>query len=538
MAEQALRGNTRKTSASNSESLAQQAKRYFLRAVLLVAILTVAGNSAPYLPPAVIPIFLVLFALLSIVGAMYHTVIHRTHRQFKYEEGGDLSHFNRRWPLRMLLFLILFLVSGFFFLLEAPKWDSFEWLLTWIAIPLYFCVYVLVLHRLKKEYRPKFRKSHAIRWSFWIVGAILCLAYAALSQSLATHHYNTLAEAFEQAPNPFESSPSALMNEAGILSSFTDGISNFGLAQITESSLVVGFACHFAVYAVVFFGLVNQFSFCLLSFGEIKSEFQLLPPYDEQHTGNTSKAPIRKRYIALVSAVSLVVIAAFMVADHKIATLQTTQEHLRLAAFVEEHKEELIKNIDGIYKEYEEKTNLQEEYALRLEELHDKRNDELIPLIEGYYTQCRSNIDFYLEWHDGPMGKLAQFLKPFGNPLADDAVKTFRERITHGASASDIEEKYQSYQEQIVELRKEALYATTSENLSPFFQEDALLDGTQGEGKRYTLDLWQPLNAKSTTSDILLNSDANLSPEEFKEKIRNLIDQAQTDAMKRLENTE
>ncbi len=515
MTEQLRQEGSRKAAASDSEGLAQQAERYFPRAVALVATLALFGNIAPTLPPTIIPIFLVAFSLVSTAGAMHHTIAHRIHRQFKYEEGGSLSHVNRRWTLRMLLFLIVFLASGLLFLLEAPEWDFYEWAMTWAAIPLYFGIYAAVQHRLKKEYRPRFRKSHAIRWSFWIVGVLLCLVYAGVSQSFIAQHYDTLAEAFAQAPNPFERSPSALMDEAGWLTSFTDGIASFGLSQVDELSFVIGFACHFVVYAVVFFGLVNQFSFCLLSFDEIKSELRLLPAYEDQATSNESEMPIRAWYVFLISTVSLATIAGFLIANSKIEALQATQEHTQLMAFIDDQKQLLVDVADGAYAEYKEQKTLWEEYQQQVASVERERNEALEPLLTDYYARCRENIGSYLEWYGGATGWLARFLKPFGSPLAGDAEKTFRERIAQGANGNEIESLYREYQDQLAELETE--YRSQTTEAPPSNQ-------TTYDVNVYTLDLWQSLSKKGTINDVLLG---NLTAEELEQKIRDLIDQAQ-----------
>lgn len=518
MIEQLRQGGSREAASPGGEGLARQAKRYFPRAVVLVAALTLFGNIAPALPTIAIPLFLIAFSLVSTIGAMYHTVVRRMHRQLKYEEDGSLSHVNRRWTLRMLLFLIIFFTSGLFFLLEAPEWDFYEWAMTWAAIPLYFGTYAAVQHRLKKEYRPRFRKSHAIRWSFWIVGVLLCLVYAGISQSFMAPHYDTLAEAFAQAPNPFEHSPSALMGEAGWLTSFTDGVASFGLSQVDELSFVVGFACHFAVYAVVFFGLVNQFSFCLLSNAEIESEFQLLPAYEDQRVDDEPETPIRAWYVIVIALVSLVTIAGFLIANSKMEALRTTQEHTQLKAFVDYQKQLLIDMVDGVYEEYREQKALWEEYQQKVEGIEHERNEALGPLLTDYYARCSENIGSYLEWYDGATGQLARFLKPFGNPLASDAEKTFRERIAQGTNGNEIESMYREYQDQLAQL--EAEYRSQAAEAYPAGQVTYSVN-------IYALDLWQPLSKGNAVNDVLLNTDGNLTREELEQKIRDLIDQAQ-----------
>lgn len=420
----------------------------------------------------------------------------------------------------MVIFFIVFLVSGFFFLIEAPKWDVYEWAAIWLATPLYFGVYAIVQHLAKKEYRSTFQKSHAIRWSFWVVGVILCIIYAAIAQFSPLPHYDTLTEAFAQAPNLFESSPSALMSEAGIFSTATDGLVNYELSQLVGLSPTVGFICCFAIFATIFFGLVNQFSSCLLSFSEIKDEFRILPTFDEQLNIIEPENRVRVTYIAWIVLLSLAATAIFQVSNSYVAALQAQEKHTQLVTWIEVKKRQVAEGFD--------RQKAGEVYGEEIKKCTNEMKKALTPLIEEYYEQCESNINSYLEWYDSVPGQFARFLKPFGSPLAEDAEKTFRERITQGTNSSEIESIYQEYQERLTNLRIEALRATTPTELDSLLQDYSIGSNIQNESGRYALDLWQPLSKKGTINDVLLG---DLTTEELEQKIHDLIDQAQEETI-------
>ena len=523
----------------------RQAKMYFLKAILLVACLMLVGLAAPYLPSVLIPIILVAFSLLSTCGALYYTVVNRLHKQYKLNAGGQLSHINRRWTWKMVGFLVLFLFSGFFFLLEAPKWDALEWVLTWLAAPVYYVVFLFAEQYLRKEFAPKFYKANAMKWSFWIVGVLLCLVYALLSLLLPSVDYGSLAEAFQQTAKPYAASPSALMCEVDKLTSLGDGIVAFGISQIADVSAPIAFVCRFAIYASVFFGLVNQFGFCLLGKDEIRSEFQLLPareaePEDDKTSDVLSSNTIRRPYAIAVSVVLIVAMALYMALEAEAAKAQATQEHTAIEQFVNDQMDALVFLVDGAYEQTKEWSENRDSYAQQIEDLRHERNDALEPMIDEYYGRCEENIDSYLEWYYGIAGGWAKFLKPFGNLGGDDAVKTFLERITEGTDGDAIQEAYRGYQERIEQLKSEASLLNLNDPLEQQLQAGEADDAGSSDDDQadLTLDLWQPLSgwgSNSIVKDTLLNTDADVSRDQMKEKLLALIETARSDTMEKLQ---
>ena len=366
------------------------------------------GRVAPILPVPLIPIVMVAFSAISTCGALYYTVVKRLRRQYELNAEGQLSRLNRKWMWKLVGFLLLFLASAFFFLLEAPKWDALEWALTWAAIPIYFAVFLFAEKRLKKEFGPRFYKARAMKWSFWIVGVALCIAYAALSLLLPSADYSSLSEAYQLAPKPFEGSPSALMDEVGELSSLMDGIVSFGIARASEAYGPIAFICKFVVYASVFFGLVNQFGFCLLNMSEIKSEFQLLPAHDERivwewegrsyeddsfreavlvaeedFTEEGTDDPhgeILARYIIAVAVVLVASIAIFLGLNYGVEKMRETEDYTAIEQFVNDTIATTTFVVDGALEQY----RTLEDYRNRIHELEDERNEGIAPLLDEY----------------------------------------------------------------------------------------------------------------------------------------------------------
>lgn len=522
------------------KSTIEQGRPYFIKAVILVAALMLLGMIAPYMSSFLIPFALVAFSAISTCGAMYYTVVKRFRRQYELNADGRLSGINRRWTFQLVGFLVAFLFSAFFFLLEAPKWDALEWVLTWAAIPVYFVVFAFSQERLKQEFGPKFYKARAMKWSFWIVGVVLCIVYALLSILLPSADYASLAEAFQKVPKPYEGAPSAIMDEAGKLSSLAQGITAFGIARATEVSLPIAIVCKFVIYASVFFGLVNQFGFCLLSKNEIKSEFQLLPGNDEEPdweaTDNrSSRAAIRYPYIAAIAIVLVASVALFLALEFKAQEARETQEYTAIEKFVNEQIEQATFIVDGAY----EKVKNLEAYAKQIRELREERDEALTPMLDNYYDECRQNIGAYMEWYDGPSGAWAKFIKGIGDFGANDAINAFKDNVASVVGDTDIQSEYGQYQERINQLIYEASSLVSEDDGTQQLESldyitAAMIGETYGE---LTLNLWRPLDGPegiTAAKDVLLNTDANVGRDALSENISGLIDAAQADAFEEL----
>lgn len=421
--------------------LANRTFTYFAKAIILVGILMLVAMVAPHLPAPILPLFIVAYALVATMGALYHTVIHRLHKQKKLTADGTLAHYNRRWVLWLIGYLVAFSFSGFFFLLDAPTWEPLEWAFTWAAITVYYVVYLGVRYRLKREYGPAYYKAQSMLWSFWITAAILCLLYAALSMVIGNHiEYTTMRAAFDGAPQPYQDSPSALMGEVGYASSFTSGLTNYFVAQAETSWYAFGFVFQFAFYALALFGLVNQFGFCLLDARELKSEFQLLPADDDESGGQSQgKTQYLLRYFLIVGAVAVVVFANFLFLEVKVSAVRSSEEATWLKACVEEQKDWLIERIDGVAQV--------KEASQKADDIINQANAVLQPAVNAYYEDCANNLDAYLDWYYSPFGMVAKLFKN-----TDEAVKVFKEKVTSGVSDADILAECQRSEARLDEL--------------------------------------------------------------------------------------
>lgn len=267
--------------ARGQGSRLRSAAPYFIKAYLLAAFLTLVGKCAAFLPPLAVPFVLLLYAIVATIGALYYVVIRRIHKQDMFNKGGDLSKLNRKWKVWFFGLFCFALFSALVFVLGAPRWDDLVWVLVWFAIPLYYVVFLAADRYAKQQFRFPYHKAKAMKWSCGIALVVLCLAYALLSVQASVDGQFLALDALRNPYRPFEGSPSALLCEVDKLSALMNNLTNYGLSQIAATSFFAAFIVKFALAVSVFLGVVSQFGFCVLTWDEVKSEFQLLPSRDD-----------------------------------------------------------------------------------------------------------------------------------------------------------------------------------------------------------------------------------------------------------------
>lgn len=482
-------------------------KHYFKRAIPLMLILFLLAKAAPNLPTGFLMLITIVYAFIAMMGSLHFVVMRRTLRQYKLREEGSLSKLNRKWTIYLIGLFVLGLLSGFLFLLEAPGWGYLEWILFCVAIPLYFIVFIAMLRRLKREYADQFDKTAAMKWAFWITGALLCLGYVLFGGIEASLEGISMADAFDKAKPTFDESSCALFSALDSLTSFLEGLKIYALHNVSNGYAIVGVIVKVILFASVFFGLASQFCFCLLDRSEKAAEFHKLPS-----KSGDAKGPLVKRYFVVLTALAIAFCILFLVANHQIAQLRSTGNASFIEAQVEKGKQELIFRYDAQAEE---------------NKIKEEMRDALSLLLEKYYDQCISNIDSYLDARrsggDGPLDTIARGLSSLFGSDVDRAREEFVKQIAAKADDSNIFEQYDEYRQQLVEQR---------------FKSNELSQETDGfsladVGLPETLDLWQSLSDENIR-EVLMNGE--LSSQELKDKIVALIEESHRMALRTIES--
>lgn len=458
--------------------------RFFLTAALVVIVLFAIGKFAPYMPSFAFIFIFPLIAVPSTIGALYSVVVNRIHRQQKLTADGRFAHFNRRWSGWLLGFFLLSLLSSVLFVVQSPKWEPLEWILLVIAVPLYYVIFLLAMNQVRKELAAPYRKAAAMKISFFVTGAVLCLVYAIISVYLAsTAEPITMAEALGNQLRPFESSHAFLLNQLDFFSSFFDGLAYYVQTRLS-SFFLVSFAYRFILYAGVFFGLVNLFGFCLLDHKEMESEFRLLP----DAKGPSSHAPLMKKYIYILVGVWFVFSAVYLGTEFEMAK----QYEINGGAVIEDE-------MTGLFKDFAKAVDeaADHEADIDLATIKEKMKDEATEVLNVYYDDCAQNLDSYIEWTQSGFGGIASLTQTwggFGEGMAKDA---FMDKVAEPVDLGPVQRFY----------------------VKRLGVDDVVLS------------LWEPLQNSENISWYLLGKDTDGTKEALEARLHELIDASRDDAL-------
>lgn len=508
------------------------AKRYFVKAVVVMAALTLVGNTAACLPSTVMPILVAAFAVLSTAGAMYGVVVKRLHRQYKLKEGGKFSKRNRGWLHWLVGYLVLSLFSALLFLLESPRWNELEWLMAWASVVVYYLVFRCVRRCLEKEYREEFLKANAMKATPFIVAALLCLAYMAVSAAYGGEHYTSFNDAMQSTYRPLEGASSALLSELGKISAFGDALTAFGLNQFSAAPFMVAVVARFVVYYSVFLGIAGLFGCCLLDWGEIKSELQLLPVDGEFRESD----PVRVLYLVAIVVLLLISFAIFGVMEDRVAHARSDGGHTAIDTFIDEQTENITFLEERGLEEAKQLAAVRDQIteANRLvADCESRRAEELTPMVDSYFDQCLRNVDSYLDWHEGFFGGAFKLLDSMGVPVSGIVRDEFKKQIGNGVDASAVERRFAEYQQELKGLKADA--AAIPLALMP----GDLLDGRRFAGEYAegttdaSLDLWACLEGDRGAEKVraALLDTGGADRETLKSKSAELIEEARAEAL-------
>lgn len=500
--------------------------RYLYFAVLLLALLTLFGTKAADFPTFALPFIVLLYAIPATIGAMFDVVAKRAHRQFKLNESGALSRYNRKWCLWFAGFFVFYLASGLLFMLQAPSWNGNEWLLMWVAIPGYYFVYLLVGRFHEKEYAPRFYKASAIKWSVVIMAGVLCLAYAGMSFAAVSGPEISIAAMIENRSMPFAGSECALLAEADKLTSYSDCLWRYGLEQIEGTSHIAAFVVNLVLSAPVFLGITSQLGCGLLSREEVKSEFQLLPTADQ----SCKDSPVLLRYFAIAFGIWLAFSLVFVWAEGRIEDMRATGSYTIIDAKLDELTDWVVLASEHSGEEVvaitESVTNANDFNKAFKQKADERIRTSLEPLkeqINTYYDTCVGNVDSYIEWRDGFFGFFAKLIKPVGEGAASDE---FTKRVIEPVSREELDRSFEAY---IAELK--ALYDEyyLSEEIqvidSPFGLPTSDEVASSVVVPPALWPHWDSGARSDITWNVLLNTDGDVDIEELKAKIVDLINQ-------------
>lgn len=450
-------------SADKSQGLPFCWWHYAIKAAAVVAMLFLFSRVAAWAPGWCIAVVWAACSLLLAAGITYHAVVKKTINQAALHAGGMLGRINGGRTFRLSVAFIVSAagVAGLF--VASVGWDAWQWGLAVAAMPLFLLVYMLVDKVVGKEAALLFRASLGVRASACITGGLLFVASFALFAVQPTPEVTSATEAFLSAENPFASSPSTIMSEAGLAVSYADALSTYGLSRLGELNIFGRYFAQGLLLLSSLFGLAGLLGTCALDLRELKRVFLPLEKIGsvqetmagvDRSTGTARPALLKAPVVAAIAA-PLILVGAFAASDSALAQMKSADELTPAENLVREAFGTTAYVLDGKYYDQQQVQTLMEETTVKTAALSENARNDLVPLVNAVFDARVANVDSYLDWYYSLGADYERLGKLITGTIESFVADQLTESLEAGVDDSEFVSTLQSYVDQAAAINAE-----------------------------------------------------------------------------------
>ena len=436
---------------------------YAIKAVAVVALLFLFSRVAAWAPGWCIAVVWAACSVLLAAGITYHAVVKKTINQAALHAGGMLGRINGGRTFRLIAAFIVSAVGVAGLLVASVGWDAWQWGLAVAAVPLFLLVYMLVDKVVGKEAALLFRASLGVRASAYITGVLLFAVSFALFAVQPTPEVTSATEAFLNAENPFASSPSTIMSEAGLAVSYADALSTYGLSRLGELNAFGRYCAQGLLLLSSIFGLAGLLGTCALDLRELKLVFLTLEKIEagqetvagiDRSTGAARPALLKAPVVAAVVA-PLVLVGAFVASDSALAQMKDADELTPAENLVREAFGTTAYVLDGKYYDQQQVQTLMEETTVKTAALSENARNDLIPLVNAVFDARVANVDSYLDKYYTLAADYDRLIKLITGTIESFVADQLTESLEAGVDDSEFVSTLQSYVDQAAAINAE-----------------------------------------------------------------------------------
>ena len=436
---------------------------YAIKAAAVVALLFLFSRVAAWAPGWCVAVVWAACSVLLAAGITYHAVVKKTINQAALHAGGMLGRINGGRTFRLIAAFIVSAVGVAGLLVASVGWGAWQWGLAVAAVPLFLLVHMLVDKVVGKEAALLFRASLDVRASACITGVLLCAVSLALLAVQPTPEATSATEAFLSAENPFASSPSTIMSEAGLAVSYADALSTYGLSRLGELSAFGRYFAQTLLLVSSLFGLAGLLGMCALDSRELKrvflplekigSEQETMPGVDRS-TGAARPALLKAPVVAAIAA-PLVLVGAFVASDSALAQMKAADELTPAENLVREAFGTTAYVLDGKYYDQQQVQTLMEETTVKTAALSEDARNDLIPRVNAVFDARVANVDSYLDWYYSLGADYERLGKLITGTIESFVADQLTESLEAGVDDSEFVSTLQSYVDQAAAINAE-----------------------------------------------------------------------------------
>ena len=384
---------------------------YLFKSLLLMAIIYFIVSKFAVSRFWIVVLGVFLFSIPICICGIYTNTIHKISRLSHFSKQGLLYRLLSGRYLAIIFWIAWSIGSSFFMLIQFHTYDSFQWKVFFLTIPVFWCVFTLSKRLIVEELKPYLVINTALEWSRWLCPFIMLIIYIVLNLYFGeTRHYSSIIDAIDNKKFAVaDMTGSDLVLEFSQSLAFYDGIKAYALSRFGDHETIWYLLILSVGGLIVFFNACAMLSCLLIPKEEYLRLFAPLSATDKPE-------PLSASRIAVISAIATFLIFFIYlpifsyieagVQSNGINTFrQATESYITLN----------LEQIDNTYFKSGTLDKLNNAKAKALQDLHKFDNSlaNLDNLIDTAFKKLESNVDAYLDWYyslEGEYGRIGNLL--------------------------------------------------------------------------------------------------------------------------------
>ncbi len=394
-----------------------------------------------------------LLGLPLYLGATYAVTINRIHRSNQFRNLGILYWLLNRRVLAYIWWLLWSVTFAFLLLFYLGVANALEWVIFFVAIPVFVIIYAVFLPIAKREYKPYIALHKSLVWTRWLTAFVMATLYVLLIMFVGENHqYDSLAEAIQVANQRINStSNSVLILETARLVSFFVGLKTYVLGNLYLLNGIVYLAFIFFGSLMIFFNIALALSSFMIPITEYR---RVLGPL--QDTDQPPRIPHRS--LAITSAF-VTFFVFFIYVPSTVYIDGWLQSNPQVVKRLHQSQKLALDTVELIGDDYYEPgtiRQIEQAYIASINEL-EISIEELREASDAGFQHMTANVDDYLDWYYSLPAEYERIVALATGALEEWMTEKLQEHLMKGNAFGTVQQKIDTALQKNEQLREEHL---------------------------------------------------------------------------------
>ena len=439
--------------SAKPEASARFYAQYALGALALITVLFCFAKFANNLSMLAFSLVLALLTAIATPTFAYVLFATKLHNRSLLSETGFFAKATRGKAVRILVSFVLSLVAMVGLLFSVVRWGQAEWAIALVGAASCPFVFMLANKISAHEFKLAFEKTGTLVLGGVLLTLSIGVASAIVFANTPAPQFNSVLESFLANENPFGESPSVLLADVGLLTTYTDTVLTCLLSHVADASWsgYVGAQVLLTVFSIA--GFVNLLCACMMP-DCVCELFLPLADVDEPEERLQQRKP-QAGLIVLTIVLAVVPLAAGLGAEAKAAEIESIEGVSQGKQFVQDQIGVAVYMIDGKTYDQEAVEMVLTDMAGESSELTNRVQNTLVPLINASFDKRIENIDNYLDWYYSLSADYERVIRTFTGSLEEGLKDQLAASLAEGIDDSELNDEMQTCTELAAKLQEE-----------------------------------------------------------------------------------